>query len=72
MSNLSKPQRALYAITGLGLQVYGLKTILVQEISAAGGNLRGAAWVIRGEPAALLGFLVGMLGAYIFFLSFKR
>jgi len=72
VSNLSKPQRALYAITGLCLQVYGLKTILVQEISTAGGSLRGAAWVVRGEPAALLGFLVGMLGAYIFFLSFKR
>lgn len=67
MKNPSTPNRLVYAIAGLGLLVYGLKTILVREISAV-----GAAWTIQGELAALIGFLLGVLGAYIFTLSFRR
>ncbi len=71
MKNLSKPHRAIYAIAGLALLVYGLKTILVREISTSGAGLRGAGWSIQGEPAMLIGFLLGLAGAYLLSLAFR-
>jgi hypothetical protein len=71
VNNPSKPHRAIYAITGLVLLVYGLKSILAREISIAGAGLHGVGWSIQGEPAMLIGFLLGLAGACLLSLAFR-
>lgn len=72
MQKILTSLRILYSIAGLFLFGYGSKTILTQEISAAGSRWRGAGWVIHGEPAVLIGILIGILGVYILLLVAKQ
>jgi hypothetical protein len=72
MAKISNLHRVFYSIMGLCLFGFGLKTILAQEISAAGSRWRGAGWVFQGDPAILVGILLSTVGAYILFLAIKR
>lgn len=69
MKNLSTQHRVFYAIAGVCLLVYGLKTVLVQGIGTDSAEARG--WIFQGDPAVLLGLLSGVAGAYLVYLAFN-
>lgn len=71
MNKPSTQLRVLHAIVGACLLVFGLRTVLTRKIGADGTQLRGAGWLLEGEPAVLIGFLLGVTGAYIIYLAFN-
>jgi hypothetical protein len=72
MKHVQTRLRILYACVGASLLVYGLRTLLAREIGAGDTLLHGAAWMLRGEPAVLIGFVLGVAGAYLIYLAFNR
>jgi hypothetical protein len=60
----------LYLAVGLLFIGYGLKTVITQEISAAGSQTRGAAWALYDEPAIVFGAVIALFGGYILWVAF--
>jgi hypothetical protein len=72
MKHVRTRLRILYACVGTSLLVYGLRTVLAREIGVGDIPLLGAGWILRDEPAVLIGFVLGLAGAYLIYLAFNR
>jgi hypothetical protein len=69
MQNPPNKLRWFYALVGLAISLYGLKTIISQEISASGKWSMASGWALHGNSAVILGSVIFLFGTFFVYVA---